>query len=117
MPLINCKINRKLSGQIAVFLSANSNDHTAADPKNIIFAIKNKKVYVPAATLSAKDNKKLTKLLSKGFERSVYWNQHKTKNENKNTANEYIYFLKSNSVEVNRLFVLIYSNQDDNAKT
>ena len=116
MPLINCKINRKLSGQIAVFLSANSNDHTVADPKNIIFAIKNKKVYVPAATLSAKDNKKLTKLLSKGFERSVYWNQHKTKNENKNTANEYIYFLKSNSVEVNRLFVLIYSNQDDNAK-
>ena len=32
------------------------------------------------------------------------------------TTNEYRYFLKSNFVGVNRLFVLIYSNQDDNAK-
>ena len=46
----------------------------------------------------------------------MYWNKYKTKAENKNTTNKYKYFLESNFVGVNRLFVLIYSNQDDNAK-
>ena len=39
---------------------------------------------------------KLSKILSKGSERSVYWNEYKTKSENKNTTNECRYFLESN---------------------
>ena len=31
-------------------------------------------------------------------------------------TNEYRYFLESNCVEVNRLIVLVYSNQDEYAK-
>ena len=42
--------------------------------------------------------------------------EYKVKGENKNTANQYRYFLKSNFVGVNRLFVLIYSNAVENAK-
>ena len=53
-------------------------------------------------------------MLSKGCERSIYWNERKTKSENKNTTNEYRYFLKSNFVGVNRLFVLVNSNQGNN---
>ena len=34
----------------------------------------------------------------------------------RNITNEYRYFLKSNFEDVNRLFVLVYSNQDDNAE-
>ena len=41
---------------------------------------------------------------------------YKTKSENKIITNEYGYFLKSNFVGTNRLFVLVYSNQDDNCK-
>ena len=67
---------------------------------------------VPAVTLSARDNQKLSKLLSKGFERSVYWIEFKTKCDNKNTTNEFRYFLESNFVGANRLLVLAYSNQD-----
>ena len=52
----------------------------------------------------------------KGFERSVFWNENKTKSENKNTTNEYRYFLESNFVGVNKLYVLVYSNANDNAK-
>ena len=59
---------------------------------------------------------KILKLISKGFETLVYWNRYKTKRENKNMRNEDRYFLESNFVGVNRLFVLVYSNQDDNAK-
>ena len=34
----------------------------------------------------------------------------------KKTTNEYRYFLKSNFVGVNRLFVKVYSNQDNDSK-
>ena len=78
----------------------------------IIFTTKDTKSDVAVVTLSARDNQKLSKLLSKGFGRSVYWNKYKSKSANKNTTNEYRYFLESNFVRVNRLFVLVFSNQD-----
>ena len=70
MPLTNCKVELKLILNL-----------------NIIFTIKDAKLYFPVATLSARDNWKLTKVLSKGLETSVYWNEYK-KSENKNTTNE-----------------------------
>ena len=39
--------------------------------------MKDTKLYVTVVTLSSKDNQKLSKLLSKGFEISVYWNEYK----------------------------------------
>ena len=45
--------------------------------------MKGTKLYVPAATLSTRDNQKLSKLLSRGFGRSVYWNKYKTKGDKK----------------------------------
>ena len=44
---------------------------------NSTFTITDAKLYVPIVTLSIEDNAKLTKLLSKGFKRSVYWNNIK----------------------------------------
>ena len=41
-----------------------------------IFEITDAKLYIPIVTLSAEDNAKLTKLLSKGFKRTVYWNEY-----------------------------------------
>ena len=81
-------------------MSAAGNDNISNhDSNNIIFTIKDTKWYVLVVNLSARYNQKLSKLLSKEFGRSVYWNEYKTKSENKNTANEYRYFLKSNFVE------------------
>ena len=82
----------------------------------INFIIKDTKLYVPLVTISARDNQKLSKLLSKGFKIPVYWNENKTKSDNKNTANELRYFLESGFVGVNRLFVLVYTNEGNNAK-
>ena len=97
-------------------MSAAGNGNVNGNDDNTIFTIKDTKSYVPVVTLSARENKKLTKFLSKGFERSVYWNEYKTKSENKNTTNEYRYFLKPNFLGVNRLFVLVYSNEDVDSK-
>ena len=71
MSLIICKIEFKLKWTKYCVLSANGNDNV----NNIIFTIKDTKLYVPVVTLSVKGNWKLSKLLSKGLERSVYWNE------------------------------------------
>ena len=62
-------------------------DNANANLNNIIFTIKHSKLYVSVVTLSARENKKRSKLLSKAFERSVYMNEYETKSENKNTTN------------------------------
>ena len=50
-------------------MSANGNDNVNDNDKtnSIISTIKDTKLYVPVVTLLARDNKKLSKLLSKGF--------------------------------------------------
>ena len=53
-------------------MSAGGNGNTNANPDNIISTTKETKLYVPVVTLLTKDNQKLSKLLSKGFQRSVY---------------------------------------------
>ena len=72
MSLINCKVELKLKWSKYCVLSAAGNDNANGNDDNIIFTIKDTKLYVPVVTLSARDNKKLTKLLSKRFERWVY---------------------------------------------
>ena len=62
------------------------------DSNDIIFTIKDTKSYVPLVILSGIDNQKLSKLPSKGFKREV--NKYKTKCDNKNTTNEFWYFLQ-----------------------
>ena len=114
MPLINCKVELKLKWINYCVLSPADADNAKAN--NVIFTIKDRKWFVPVVTLWAKDNRKLSKLLSTGIEWSVYWNEYKSKRENKITTNKYRYFLESNFVRVNRSFVLVYSNQHENSK-
>ena len=70
MPLINCQVELKLrwAKPCALSLGSTDNSNVNNDDNNIIFTIKDTKLYVPVVTLSAEDNKKLSKLLSKGFE-------------------------------------------------
>ena len=57
-------------------LAAAGADNANSDSNNITFTIKDIKLYAPVVTLSAKGNQKPSKLLSKGFERLVYWNKY-----------------------------------------
>ena len=75
MPLINCKVELKLKWEKYYVLSAVGNDNTNANTNNIIFTIKNTKLYVPVVTLLAKGDQKLSKLLGKISKGSVYWNE------------------------------------------
>ena len=48
---------------------------------NIIIFIQRHKIICSGINLSASEDQKLLKLLSKGFERWVYWNEYKIKRE------------------------------------
>ena len=118
MLLINCKVELKLRSTKHCVLSVAGTDNAYAnnDDNDIISTIKDIKLYVTVVPLSVKVNQKLSKLVSKGFERSVYWNEYKTKTDNKDTTNKFRFFLESNFVGVNRLFVLVHTNEDATSK-
>ena len=71
MMLINCEVELKLKWTNHCVFSAASAGNDNNNSNYIIFTAKNTKLYNAVVTLFAKDNKKLSKLLSKGFERSV----------------------------------------------
>ena len=77
MSLINCKVELSLKWiENCVLTSAAIDaDANATGADSATFKITDAKVYVPIVTLSAEDNVKLSKLLSDGFKRSIYWNK------------------------------------------
>ena len=75
------------------------------------FTITDAKLYVPIVTLSIAGNAKLTKLLSEGFKRPVYWNEYKVIPNKSYNQNHYIRkLLDASNQGVKRLFVLAYNN-------
>ena len=68
MPLINCKVEFSFKWYEKCLLTAAT---TAT------FKITDAKLYVPIVTLSVEDNLKMSKLLSEGFKRPIYWNEYK----------------------------------------
>ena len=103
MPLINCKVELSLGWDKNFMLSS--------EDGNSVFTITNTKLYVPIVTLKTEDNAKLSKLLSEGFKRPIYWNEYKVISNKNYKANEYIRELLDSSYQgVKRLFVLAYDN-------
>ena len=89
MLMINCKVELKLRWTNHCVLASTGVENDGVNSNNIIFTGIERRLYVPAITLPTKENQKLSKPLSKGFESSVYWSEYKTKRENKNWTNEY----------------------------
>ena len=107
MPLINCKIKLTLTSKKECVLS---NQVGAA-----VFIINDTNMYVPVVTLSKEDNKDFIEQQNKGFQRSIYWNEYKTKEINENAApNVFKYINLGPSFQgVNRLFVMAYNSAND----
>ena len=116
MPLINCKIKLNLTWKKEFVLST--------DAGNAVFISNGTKMYVPVVTLSKEDNKDFAEQQNKGFQRSIYWNEYKTKEINENAdANVFKYINLDPCFQgVNRLFVTAYNrvdgqpNRDDHRK-
>ena len=103
MPLINCKIKLNLIWKKECVLST--------DDANVVFIINDTKLHAPVVTLSKEDNEDFIEQRDKGFQRSIYWNEYKTKEINENAeANVFKYINLDPSFQgVNRLFVMAYN--------
>ena len=71
MPLMNCKVHLELNSIKDFILSS--------DGDSAKFEIADAKLHVPVVNVFTKENVNLTKQLSEGFKRSVYWNSYQTK--------------------------------------
>ena len=107
-PLINCKIKLNLTSKEECVLST--------DAGNAVFIINDTKLCVPVVTLSKEDNKDFIEQQNKGFQRSIYWNQYKTKEQNENAANNVFKYinLDPSFQGVNRLFIMTYLRGGNN---
>ena len=76
-----------------------------------VFIINDTKLFVPVVTLSKEDNKDFIGQQNKKFQRSIYWNEYKTKEINEDVdANVFKYINLDPSFQgVNRLFVMAYN--------
>ena len=102
MPLTNCKVYLELIWIEDCILSS------AGDSAK--FEIKYAKLHVPIVTLSTKGSVNLTKQLSEGFKRSVYWNSYVAKPAAAIEKEKNIYELFNASFQgVKRLFILAYA--------
>ena len=101
MPLINCKVEFSWKWYENCVLSSAGTAATVA--------ITDTKLYVPVVTLKIEDNAKLSKLLSEGFKRSVYWHKYQAILKD-HAENSYIRERLDASFQgVNTLFVLAYA--------
>ena len=82
MTLIKCKAELKLRWTkhyiLPVLGVVNADNDYDSNADNIIFTIKETKLNVLIVTLSAKDNQKVSKLLSKGYEVRINMQQMST---------------------------------------
>ena len=106
MPLINCKIKLNLTWKKECVLSTGAGE--------AVFIINDTNLYVPVVTLSKEDNKDFTEQQNKGFQRSIYWNEYKTKEINEDAdANVFKYINLDPSFQgVSGSFVMAYNRVD-----
>ena len=116
MSLINCKIKLNLTWKKDCVLST-LNDNADNPENNAVFIINDTKLYVPVVTLSKKDNKDFIEQQNKGFQRSIYWNEYKTKGVTENAdANNFKYISLDPSFQgVNKLFAMAYNSANNQA--
>ena len=87
IPLINCEVELILTWFKNCVLIDKPTREADCDapivreidnPENAIFEITDTKLYVPAVTLSKKDDIKLLEQLKSGFKRTIEWNKYRS---------------------------------------
>ena len=70
-------------------------------------------MYVSVVTLPAENDNKLLKQLKTGFKSTIKWNKYRSEMSNQTKNNNLNYLIDPTFTNVNRLFVLSCSNEND----
>ena len=70
-------------------------------------------MYAVVVTASSEDDNKLLEQLKTGFKRTVKWNKYRSEISNQTKNNNFNYLIDPTFTNVNRLFDLLFENEDD----
>ena len=88
-------------------------DPAIVAPSGVTFKIKDKKLYVPVVTLSKENDIKLLEQLKSGFKRTIKWNKYRSQMTIQPQNNNLNYLIDPTFMNVNRLFVLSFSRNNN----
>ena len=100
MPLINCEVSLVLTWSSTCAITNSTGKGK--------FKITDANLYVPAVTLSTKDNEKLLQQLGSGLKRVIHWNRYLSRPESLAQNPNLNYLIEPSFKGVNRLFVLAF---------
>ena len=93
---------------------AHGNNPAIVAPTKLEFKITDTKLYVSnVVTLSKENDKKLLERLKSGFKRTVKWNKYRSQMTIQPQNNNLNYLIDSTFPNVNRLFVLSFSRNNE----
>ena len=122
MPLINCEMELILTwSKICVILSNARRDAIAATEINAVnvsvasatFELIDTKFYVPVATLSEENCKKILEQLKSGFKKPVKSNKYRSEMTTQSNNNNLNYLIDPTFTKVSRLFVLSFERIEE----
>ena len=93
--------------------AANPNVYEIDNPEDAIFEITDTKLYVPVVTLSKEDDIKLLEQLESGFKKTIKWNKCRSQMTIQPKNNNLNYLIDPTFMNVNRLFVLTFSRNNN----
>ena len=123
LSLINCEIELDLSCSKYCVISEVSRTFRAVGNPAVqqvatqttggTFQINNAKLYVSVVTLSISDNIKFLENIKQGFKRTISWNKFRSEITAQPRNNYLDYLIHATFTSINRLFVLLFRNGDE----
>ena len=123
IPLINCEVeliliwfkNCVLIGKLTRDSNYNVNPivRETNNPEDATFQITDTKLYIPVVTLSKENDIKLLEQLKTGFKRTIKWNKYRSQMTIQPQNNSLNYLIDPTFTNVNRLFVLSFSRNNN----
>ena len=111
MPLTNCEIKLILTWSAGCVII-----YTDVADQFPTFSMTESNLYIPVVTLSTQDNAKLLPQLKSDFKRTISWNKYLSKPELLAQNENLNHLIETSFQGVNRLFVLVFEQGDDNDK-
>ena len=123
IPLINCEVELILTWFKNCVLidkltreanyDADPNVYEIDNPKTATFKITDVKLFVPVVSLSKENNIQLLEQLKTGFKKTVKWNKYRSQMSIQPQNNNLNYLIEPTFTNVNRLFVLSFSRNNN----
>ena len=117
IPLINFEVSLPLAWSEKCVLTSKATRDADPDadpavvginnPKNVVFKIKDTKLYIPVVSLSAENDNKLLEQLKTVFKRTIKWNKYRSEISNQTINNNLNYLIDPRFTNANTLFALM----------